>query len=54
MTSPHEAAEYARTVRSILRYLDVCDGNLEEGSLRCDCNISVRRPGGILWAPRSN
>jgi aspartyl-tRNA(Asn)/glutamyl-tRNA(Gln) amidotransferase subunit B len=40
-----EAAEYARTVRQILRYLDVCDGNLEEGSLRCDVNISVRKVG---------
>lgn len=45
MHSPAEAAEYARTVRQILRYLDVCDGNLEEGSLRCDCNISVRKTG---------
>lgn len=43
--SPAEAAEYARTVRQILRYLGVCDGNLEEGSLRCDCNVSVRRSG---------
>ncbi len=40
-----EAAEYARTVRQMLRYLDVCDGNLEEGSLRCDCNVSVRKVG---------
>ena len=45
MTSAAEAAEYARTVRSILRYLDVCDGNLEEGSLRCDCNVSVKPVG---------
>ncbi len=43
--SPAEAAEYARTVRQILRYMDVCDGNLEEGSLRCDCNVSVRKVG---------
>jgi aspartyl-tRNA(Asn)/glutamyl-tRNA(Gln) amidotransferase subunit B len=42
---PAEAAEYARTVRSILQYLGVCDGNLEEGSLRCDCNVSVRKKG---------
>jgi aspartyl-tRNA(Asn)/glutamyl-tRNA(Gln) amidotransferase subunit B len=40
-----DAAEYARTVRQMLRYLDVCDGNLEEGSLRCDCNVSVRKKG---------
>jgi len=45
MHSPQEAAEYARTVRKILRYIKVCDGNLEEGSLRCDCNISVRPKG---------
>ncbi|MGE0762893.1 MAG: Asp-tRNA(Asn)/Glu-tRNA(Gln) amidotransferase subunit GatB [Bdellovibrionales bacterium] len=45
MRSPAEAAEYARTVRKILRYLEVCDGNLEEGSMRCDCNVSVRRRG---------
>jgi aspartyl-tRNA(Asn)/glutamyl-tRNA(Gln) amidotransferase subunit B len=45
LRSPAEAAEYARTVRSILRYLEVCDGNLEEGSMRCDCNVSVRRVG---------
>ncbi len=43
--TPQEAAEYARTVRTILRYLNVCDGNLEEGSMRCDCNVSVRRKG---------
>jgi len=45
MTSGAEAAEYARTVRSILRYLDVCDGNLEEGSMRCDCNVSLKPAG---------
>jgi aspartyl-tRNA(Asn)/glutamyl-tRNA(Gln) amidotransferase subunit B len=37
-----------RKVRSILRYLGTCDGNMEEGSLRCDCNVSVRRPGEPL------
>lgn len=45
MRTPAEAAEYARTVRKILRYLKVCDGNLEEGSMRCDCNVSVRKKG---------
>lgn len=45
MRTPQEAAEYARTIRQILRYLDVCDGNLEEGSLRADCNVSVRKIG---------
>jgi len=45
MNTPKQAAEYARTVRSILRYLEVCDGNLEEGSMRCDCNISLKPKG---------
>lgn len=45
MRSAQEAAQYARTMRQIVRYLDVCDGNLEEGSMRCDCNVSVRRSG---------
>lgn len=45
MRTPQEAAEYGRTIRQIVRYLDVCDGNLEEGSLRCDCNVSVRKVG---------
>lgn len=48
MRSAKEAAQYARSVRSILRYIDICDGNLEEGSMRCDCNISVRKPGEPL------
>ncbi len=43
MHSPAEAAQYCRTVRQIVRYLEVCDGNMEEGSLRCDCNVSVKR-----------
>lgn len=45
MNTPQEAAEYSRSIRQIVRYLDVCDGNLEEGSLRCDCNVSVRKIG---------
>src|SRR5690349_23304028 len=43
--SPDEAGAYLRKLRSILRYLGTCDGNMEEGSMRCDCNVSVRRPG---------
>ena len=43
--SPEEAGAYLRKVRSIVRYLGTCDGNMEEGSLRCDVNVSVRRPG---------
>lgn len=41
--SPIEAAACAKAIRRTLRYLDICDGNLEEGSLRCDCNVSVRK-----------
>ena len=42
--SPEEAAAYVRTLRQLLRYIDVCDGNMERGNLRCDANVSVR-PG---------
>lgn len=45
MGSSEEAAAYLRTLRDILRYLDICDGNMEEGSLRCDANISLRPVG---------
>jgi aspartyl-tRNA(Asn)/glutamyl-tRNA(Gln) amidotransferase subunit B len=48
MRSAEEAAAYLRKLRSILRYLGTCDGNMEEGSLRCDVNVSVRRPGEPL------
>ena len=48
LRSAEEAGAYLRKLRSILRYLGTCDGNMEEGSLRCDCNVSVRRPGGAL------
>jgi aspartyl-tRNA(Asn)/glutamyl-tRNA(Gln) amidotransferase subunit B len=45
LRSPQEAAEYMKKLRSILRYLGVCDGNMEQGSLRCDANVSVRPAG---------
>ncbi len=45
MNSPEEAVEYVRKVRSILRYLGTCDGNMEQGSLRADVNVSVNKPG---------
>src|SRR5881227_1665377 len=48
LRSAEEAGIYVRKLRSILRYLGTCDGNMEEGSLRCDCNVSVRRPGEPL------
>jgi aspartyl-tRNA(Asn)/glutamyl-tRNA(Gln) amidotransferase subunit B len=43
--SPAEAGAYLRKLRAILQYLDVCDGNMEEGSFRCDANVSVRPRG---------
>ncbi|MGF1562447.1 MAG: Asp-tRNA(Asn)/Glu-tRNA(Gln) amidotransferase subunit GatB, partial [Geminicoccaceae bacterium] len=46
--SPEEAVLYMRKLRSILRYLGTCDGNMEEGSLRCDANVSVRKPGAAF------
>src|SRR4051794_18430690 len=48
LRSAEEAGLYLRKLRSILRYLGTCDGNMEEGSLRCDCNVSVRHPGDAL------
>ena len=48
MRSPEEAGAYMRKMRALVRYLGPCDGNMEEGSLRCDANVSVRRPGGEL------
>jgi aspartyl-tRNA(Asn)/glutamyl-tRNA(Gln) amidotransferase subunit B len=45
MRSPEEAGAYLRKLRTILRYLGTCDGNMEEGSMRADVNVSVRRPG---------
>ena len=42
---PEEAAEYVRKLRQILRYLGTCDGNMQEGNLRADVNVSVRRKG---------
>lgn len=43
--SSEEAVSYVRKIRSIMRYIGVCDGNMEQGSLRCDANISVRKKG---------
>src|SRR3546814_12435181 len=45
MRSSEEAGAYIRKLRSILRYLGTCDGNMDEGSMRCDVNVSVRKPG---------
>jgi len=48
MRSPAEAGAYLRKLRAVLRYVGSCDGNMEEGSMRADVNVSVRRPGGEL------
>ncbi len=48
LRSPEEAGAYMRKLRAILRYLGTCDGNMEQGSLRCDANVSVRHPGDEL------
>ncbi len=48
MRSPAEAGAYLRKLRSILRYVGSCDGNMEEGSMRADVNVSVRKPGEPL------
>ncbi|MGP1254591.1 MAG: Asp-tRNA(Asn)/Glu-tRNA(Gln) amidotransferase subunit GatB [Kiloniellales bacterium] len=48
LRSAAEAGAYLRKLRSILRYLGTCDGNMDEGSMRCDVNLSVRRPGDPL------
>jgi len=45
MRTVAEAGAYLRTLRSILQYLEICDGNMEEGSFRCDANVSVRPAG---------
>lgn len=45
MRSPAEAGAYVRKLRTILRYVGSCDGNMEEGSMRADVNVSVRKPG---------
>lgn len=48
MRSPQEAGAYLKKLRSILRYVGSCDGNMEQGSMRADVNVSVRKPGGPL------
>jgi aspartyl-tRNA(Asn)/glutamyl-tRNA(Gln) amidotransferase subunit B len=48
LRSPEEAGAIMRKLRSILRYLGTCDGDMEKGSLRCDANVSVRHPGEAL------
>ena len=52
LRSASEAADYVRKIRQILKYIDVCDGNLQEGSLRCDCNVSLRPKGSEKFGTR--
>jgi len=53
LRGPEEAAAYLRKMRSIVRYLGTCDGNMEEGSMRCDVNISVRPVGTSEFGTRN-
>ena len=52
MRSAKEAVAYAKTIHSLVRYLGICDGNMAEGSLRCDCNVSVRPKGQAEFGTR--
>jgi len=51
--SPEEASEYLRRLRDILVYLEICDGNMEEGSFRCDANVSIRPRGSTAFGTRT-
>ncbi len=53
MRSPEEAVAYLKALRSILVYLGICDGNLEEGSFRCDANVSIRPVGQEAFGTRA-
>ncbi|MFG6448002.1 Asp-tRNA(Asn)/Glu-tRNA(Gln) amidotransferase subunit GatB [Roseateles sp. BYS180W] len=50
--SAQEAAEYAKTLHALVMWLGICDGNMQEGSFRCDVNVSVRKPGQPLGTRR--
>lgn len=52
MRSSLEAAEYAKALHALVVWLDICDGNMQEGSFRCDANVSVRRPGAPFGTRR--
>ena len=52
MRSSQEATEYARALHALVVWLDLCDGNMAEGSFRCDANVSVRRPGAPFGTRR--
>jgi aspartyl-tRNA(Asn)/glutamyl-tRNA(Gln) amidotransferase subunit B len=52
MRSSAEAVAYARALHALVRWIDVCDGNMQEGSFRCDANVSVRRLGATAYGTR--
>jgi aspartyl-tRNA(Asn)/glutamyl-tRNA(Gln) amidotransferase subunit B len=52
LRSAEEAGQFLTEIRRLLRYLDICDGNMEEGSMRCDANISVRLKGAAAYGNR--
>jgi len=52
MRSAAEAVEYAKALHALVVWLGICDGNMQEGSFRCDANVSVRRPGAALGTRR--
>ncbi len=52
MRSAAEAVAYAKAIHTLVRWIGICDGNMQEGSFRCDVNVSVRRPGGELGTRR--
>lgn len=53
IASPEEAVTYLKMLRDILLYLEICDGNMEEGSFRCDANVSVRKKGSPVLGTRT-
>jgi aspartyl-tRNA(Asn)/glutamyl-tRNA(Gln) amidotransferase subunit B len=52
MRSAEEAVAYAKSLHSLVRWINICDGNMQEGSFRCDANVSVRRPDAPLGTRR--
>lgn len=52
LRTPEEAGAYLRGLREILQYIEVCDGNMEEGSLRCDANVSIRPQGSTTFGTK--
>ena len=53
MRSAKEAVAYLKTLHTLVRYLGICDGNMQEGSFRCDANVSVRPKGQKEFGTRA-